>query len=554
MIQKILLICLISLNIYAAETTTKVTFTDERSMDADKHGNYIYERDVTIDTHNFKVENFWNKFSFSGEGKSESEFSTLSKTGTVRISVEATSLCSIYTELDSAGCSGQKPFLINDEAIAGKITGNTISLIFQKDYNGTDILYTNTNSDVFYPLDIERNEHFYKKQGHDAKSFFGLFGRLFNTFFGDDGFFSSFFNFGVSDSDGNPVEDIRQRYIANIVSGVDQDHLLEKGVTPLETTKLNDPVSLIDYSETVVEEGECRLFFFKYSADNGYCNFMAGMPFISLFSSATPTTTYEIDTIQVDTENSLIAFASAYTEMTIDDYTAGTTYVKESKKSGLLSGMVKGFFCMFSLGSCGEAEEIEEPMSTSYVFDDDSAVNLTMAVTNEGDSIDSFQTFRLKSINSIAANQHTCHVDYNGKYGSSWDHNFKGSESETKLVNGDCIENCGLFDRNKIYEQVEVDNTYGYNSDAKTPSQWLSWCDDLMKDYTGGTHRECLFPILGIGCRDVPNTVTEGRYEILSNSYVNSSKRGLILDLELIELNPKSKAVTLRYELISTKH
>ncbi len=559
MITKLLMVCLISLSTHALDTTTEVTFTSEKSAGEDKSGNALYDRDVKINTKNFKVENFWNKFSYQGEGVKESEFETISQMGTVRISVESTSICSLYSQLDKNGCSGQKPFLINDEALIAKSEGDVIKLVFQKDYNGSapfdadGIPYSDLNDSVFYPLDVDRNGKYYKEQAHSKNSFFGIFRMMFNAFFGQDGFFSAFFNFGVTDTNNQQVEDVRKRYIANIISGLDQDHLLTKGETPIKTTLLNSPVSLIDYTEDVSVDASCNMFMFTFSESSLICNMMGAMSFIMPFANENPAVNYTVDTIQADTENSLITFASSYSGMTLSEYNAGTVYVKESSSSTIMGAIVKSFSCM--IFGCPKVEDIEQPTNSYYAFDDDSAINLTMAVTEGGTSVDDFQTFRLKSINSIAANQHTCHVDYDPSgWSKDWDYNFKGGQSDVKTVDGDCIENCGYMDGKNIYEQLEVPNLYGEGDDAKTPSQWLTWCDNLMQDYTGGTHTECTSFMMIEKCREVPNTVEDGDYEILSNSYVNSAKRGLILELELINLTPTSKAATLRYELISTKH
>ncbi|SFV66674.1 hypothetical protein MNB_SM-4-1230 [hydrothermal vent metagenome] len=562
MIQKIVLICLISLNIYATDTKTHVTFTNEKSMGKDKNGNNIYERDVTIDTQNFKVKNFWSQFSFSGDSKNESEFATLSKTGTVRIKVESTSLCELYSELDEAGCSGQKPFLINNEALIGQGIGDTISLIFQQDFNGTDILYNDTNASVFYPLDVERNEKFYKKQKDNTRSFFGLFGTLFNTFFGDSSFFSSFFNFGVSDNNGNPVEDIRQRYIANIVSGIDQDHLLEKSVTPLETTRLNDPVSLIDYRETIVNNGSCQLFFFRPSESSSFCNLLSGIPFVSLFVSSTPTTTYQIDTIQVDTENSLITFASAYSEMTIDEYQSGAVYQQASddSRSTSIFSLIGCF--LFGCSESDDTDMIEQPMDTHYQFNDDTAVNLTMAVTESGNIIDDFQTFKLQGIHSLTGSEQRCTVKETNDYDTWSQYTFKpnGTESQTFTDLDNVVTEtwCNPYTRSDYedrggYCPRSYEKIITLPQTLKTPEEWLSWCDTAIENNVVTTTEDCdRFLIWKINCRDVIDPIIVDDYEILD--YVNTSRRGLILDLELIDLDVKSKAVHLRYELISTKH
>jgi len=583
MIKNTLAVILISSAIYASPIDTDTSFVNVDPTEGkdgisksngvyyDKHGSVIVDKKVTIETKNYKVDNFWSKFSFNGTGKEKDEFTSIATTGTVRTIVEATSICTLYDELDTGGCSGQKPFLINNEAIDGKSVGDTISLVFQKDYDlSTDvILYSDINESVFYPLDIDRTEKYYKSQADNTKSFFGIFSMMFNVFFGDGGFFSSFFNHTVVDKNNINSDDIRQRYIANIISGVDQDHLLVKAVTPLETTAINNPVSLIDYTEDITSAGSCSLFIFKFSESSMFCNFMGGMPFISMFVTTKPTTSYEIDTIQTDTENSLITFASSYTGMNITQYQNGTVYAAQSDVSSFLNpismmmNMMKCFF--FGCSGSVDTNTIEEPMDTYYKFDGDTAVNITMAVTNSGTAIDDFQTFKLTGIHSLTGSEHMCRVTENNSYDTWSDYTFKpdGTTSKTftsitttgtetwchPWFGADHLAPCNAFESSYTKNVESVDTT------LKTPQEWLEWCDTAIENNLPTETTTCIYSLFDFFhlhpiCTTTIDPIVVDGYTI--EEYVNASKRGLILDLELTELNTSSKAVTLRYKLMST--
>lgn len=564
MIEKIALLTLLACSTYAGTTTTDTTFTPQVDMPNDAYGNAIYQREVQIKTNNFKVDNFWDKFSANGQGNSQNEYSAISKIGKIQISVEATSVCTLDSLLNEEGCSGQKPFVINNEALTGTVVGDTLTLAFQKDYNLSNdtILYNRENPFVFYPLDVDRTEKFYKTQVDNSKSFFGFFTSMFNAFSG--GFFSSFFNHEVIDSNAESAEDIRKRYIANIVSGIDQEHLLAES-SILKTNELNNPVSLIDYTENVSSTGSCNLFFFKFPEDSTFCSMMSGMPFMSMFTSVTPATNYTIDTIQTDTENSLITFASAYTKTDIKAYQDAIVYEKQSQSTGLISGMIDMMKCMFF--GCAKKEDIKEPMDSYYAYTDETAINLTMAVTNEGTNIDGFETFRLMGIHSLTGNDHQCHVKESERYDKWDDHNFVGNETgEITTTTCDGFSFMGMCmgstttvtttvvvtkSAKSMSETVQSDLGIDLDRDDDlTSNEWLTWCDYMVDKYQGNVTTECTGFFFFKTCKEVPAGIEEDGYEVLS--YTNSTKRGLLLDLKRIKLAPEDKAVTLRYKLLST--
>ena len=542
MIKVALLFLLVNLGLNAGgtDTTTTTTFQAEVPAGEDEYGNTLYDREVKIDTKNFKVENFWKKFSFDATGENESTFTSLSKTGTVRISVEATSICTQYDELDSRGCSGQKPFLINNTGDIKNLKLNeTITLRFQKDYEGSTLLYTSDDDTVFYPLDVERNDKYYKDTG-SATSFFSFFGRMFSAFFGDS-FFGKFFNYGVvneSDASEDAV-DYRQRYIANIMSGIDQDHLMKKMKTELlyEANKAthNDRVSLINYSETTTNPGSCRLFMFKMSSENKFCNFMGGLPFLSMFSASRPDAVYTTDTIQEDTQNSLIALAGKNAEITMTSYKDDVEYFKQSES--LIGSFFNAIKCIFF----GCSSSITEPATDiTYGFTDDNAMTLTMGLADSVNPhvIAGFKTFKLMAIHNIASRERQCKVKYSaGMFGSmfgskSWEHTFVPSDGDIVQA----TKTSGFFSGT-----VSVDNS-DVSIEGNQYDTYLDWCDAVA---SGSVVDDKVFFPIGV--------MFGGGLSVVESAYINSSKKALLLDLKYIKLTPASDSVTLRYKLVSTK-
>ena len=583
MIKRTLLILALGFTLNAAETSTTTTF-QFMGKGEDKHGNLYQEKQVTITTKNYKVENFWNKLSFSGSGQDNMEFSTVTTTGKVRMTTEATSICNLYPGLDKDGCSGQKPFLINYEAIENKSDGDMITLLFQKDYDGTNILYSSTNNEVFYPLDVERTEKYYKKVQEEVssvkcRSFFCAFTNMFDGFFGG-GFFSKFFNHKVIGSnDGVPEEDRRQRYIANVTSGIDQTYLLSTGDT-VNITKsgLNQPLSLIDYIEKNEEagtSGSCKLFFFKFSESSRFCKFMSGMPFIGMFSSSTPSTsatTYEIDTIQTDTENALISFAGAYSDINVTEYERDLeTYTEDLQPSTKRKSFFSRLMCIFFPCSTPSAPppEIEVPKDFFYTFEDNKSIFLTMAVSQTGSAkIDDFQTFKLKSIHSLTGSQRMCTVE------NSFDNSIDGWTTETFKASEDKDR---IFVRNTLGTEYYCKHWFwgteksrnesegcsrGYNEGSReivTPTTtqrntewWLDWCDEAKTYGVDETvyEKQCSGIFFFRRCKDVAIGTKLTYQEYTVKQYVNASKRGLSLDLELVTLKPTDKATTVRYKLM----
>jgi len=536
-----ILLILAALSCYAANTATTTTINNDKvDMGEDSFGNVLYQQSITMETKNFKVDNFWDRFR---PGNNETTtYPIVSKTATVEMVVESTSICKLYPGMDADGCSGQKPFVINNEALVkdGVGLGNEdeITLFFQKAYGNTPddssdrILYNSSESNVFYPLDVERVEKYYKDvPSAPATSHKSFFARMFDAFFGG-GFFGSFFNQNVESpaapADSN-VTDVRQRYIANIVSGIDKEHLLESDVTVLKTNVINSPVSLLDYKDvsTTSTDGSCTFFIFKLNPDGGLCDRLGGMPFLSMFLRVKPAAeiVIETDRIESDTESSLITFASQYLDKDIEDYKVNVEANADAIDNGTVSAIEKQehvffFFKWFTFKQ--EKKDIVKTSDNHYSFSNDEAVTLTFAVTDAGNKIDRFQTFKLLGIHSIAGNDHSCMLKDNGGWFSS----------DTRFtVTPDGINACkdgGWFRRGGC---DAVSTIEGENA-----SWWLNWCDNNHNNGDSEYFSHGLF--------------SGNRIYYVDDSYTELSIRSLALDLKLITLDKDDKANTVRFNRI----
>ena len=114
----IILGLLLSTQIYAQKTTTITTFKDVSHSGVpiggveNEYGETELYKEATISTQNFKVDNFWDKFSDSKNGTST--YTQVSKMGLFKLTVEGSFACA-KAGLVEDGCSGQKPFLLNQK-------------------------------------------------------------------------------------------------------------------------------------------------------------------------------------------------------------------------------------------------------------------------------------------------------------------------------------------------------------------------------------------------------------------------------------------------------
>ena len=530
------------------KTNTNTIFGEEGSASSDKYGNTVYERDVTIKTTNFKVKNFWSRFSDANQA--QSEYTNISKIGTLRIVMEATSACTLDNTLPKEGCSGQKPFLINDEVLNNPLSGTT------DEYEVAFSLaseYGNTENQTFYPLDILRDAQYYKDPypGDTSTSvnrgFFGFFTSAFDFIFSKTiGFGKDFFgNPDIADVKYTPrsddAEDRRQRYIANIIAGVEKAHRMTKEVegstaTQIDAlTKLNTPVSLLHYAEAskTTETDQCKFMFLNLSADGLMCRMMSGfgmdawMPFFT----KTKTTKIETNLIMGDTENALLAMTGKIENVPYMQDVGGS----ENDKLSFLQEMLKPMETMIDfmktmLFGSVKKENVEKTVERVYSFNENDAMTLSMAVTNSGVEVDDFANFKLLKIRSVYGDMmNSCTVKYSGMMGfGSWTKTF--TEGGTQSVDSP--------DSSFMHHET-------WNDD-----QWISWCQEASG--TKGIF-DVLFDWSSGGVLNPLNWMS-AMFSMFSSSYTvkdftNTIKRGLILDLKKVDLDPISARNTRKIEI-----
>jgi len=529
-----------------SEKAKKAKNGDLAENGKDKHGNVVYEREITISTPNYQVENFWKKFDFSGNGQKMSSRVNIVTKGRIRTTVEATSLCTLYPELDEDGCSGQKPFLLNNEVLSNPITagGDEYEVVFieANDFNNTD-------KNGFYPLDISRNIKYYEdpaitNPGTSDRGFFGFFTKSFDFIFSKTvGFGSDFFgNPDIADTletgRSDEAEDRRQRYIANIIAGVDKEDRMKKSVNGSSATSINNtlntPVSLLHYAEAkkTTKEESCKFMFLSTSSDGIMCRMMSGfgmdawMPFFN----KTKSTEIQSSFIMADTENSLLAMTGEIESVPYMQDVGGND---DDKKLSFLKNMLKPMSTMFNFMSTmmfgsSKSAIVSKPVERVYNFANDEAMTMTFAITNKGTEVNDFMNFKLLKIRSVYGDKiNSCKVKKSAGM-ISWSH-----WTET-FYEGDTNSNHG-----------------------KTGDEWVDWCQkstgkkgmfDYLTNWSSGGPFNPINWMKGIFSRFM--AMFFGSYSI--EEITNSIGRGLILNIKKVDINVSTPLTTPHYQLMQT--
>jgi len=529
------LLAVINLSATTAQTTTSIKFgAIPETTQTDEYGNSYYDREATITTKNFKVENFWSKLNDSAEN--ESSFTNISRKGTFRITTETTSACMLDKTLDEEGCSGQKPLLLNDEVLANPKSGTTdeFEVVFTEagHFSGTDQF-------GFYPLDVFRDGKYYQDPTIDnptatSRGFFGFFTSGFDFIFSKTiGFGNDFFGDpDVADVENTPrsddAEDRRQRYIANIIAGVDKEHRMKKSVdgsvaTTINAPVLNTPVSLLHYAEAqkASESESCKFMFLNLSPDGVMCSVMGGfgmnawMPFFN----QTQTTELQTSLIMGDTENSLLSMTGQIEGVPYMSDITGS----DDDKLTFLQNMLKPMTTMATtmktmwFGS-NKAVTVSDPVEKVYAFTDENAMTMTFAITNDGSQVDDFANFKLMKIRSVYGDAlNSCTVKKTFKF---------------------------MMIRKTLWEETFVEGGDLVVEDL-TSSEWVDWCQQAtgsngMFDY--------LFDWSSGGIFNPFNWI-QSFFSIFLNffgidyeitDFTNKVARGLILDLKKVNVDPYS--------------
>lgn len=546
------------LSLLAVTTETTTTFEDIPSnVQIDKYGNSFYERKATITTKNFKVDNFWSRF--SDKADNQSIYENISRTGTFKITTETTSACTLDTQLAAQGCSGQKPFLLNDEVLLTPIAGTSDEFeVAFVEASG----FSPSAANSFYPLDILRSEAYYKEPtvataSSSGKSFFSFFTGAFDFIFSKTiGMGGDFFGKAdIADEEYTPrsddAEDRRQRYIANIIAGIEQEHRMTKATDDSTATQINPnvntPTSLLHYAEAKksTEEEQCQMMFLTMSADGLMCRMMSGfgmdawMPFFN----KTKTTKMQASYIMGDTENALLAMTGKIENVPYMNDVGGD----DDNQLSFLQNMLKPMTTMinmmkvFMFGT-DRAPTAPDPVERVYAFSQDEAMTMTFAVTNDGTQVDDFANFKLLKLRSVYGDTlDSCTVEYDGgMFGAfmgskDWRYTFTPADGESVVATGRnwrgsytvTVDNSDI-----TIDRVRYDN---YMDWCQTSTGGLGMFDYLTNWRTGGFMNPLNwmkgmasgmmdFMFGGLDIVDIASKVT----------------RGLILDLKKVNPDPTS--------------
>ncbi len=395
--NKILLFLISAVVLFGAvQTFTK--FQPETSVGENEYGSQIYNRIVSMETKNYKVNNFFGGFS----DNKETNFTNVSRKGLFSVTVEANSICANDSKLDSEGCSGQKPFLMN-KSFTDTMTDEQV---YEVPFNRAS-QYT-PDSKAFFAIDVDRDMKYYEAPTETTtsthKSFFQKIKELFDNHFSYDTM--SYGNNLTQDEQRS-----RDRYTANILAGIEKDKRLKMGIsdkstaTPISTLTINSPVSLLDYDSLITTQTTgCNIGLVKLSSDSLTCKMINGfymgewMPFFD----QTNTIDTKASTTMVDTETSLLSAVGALNGVNVfndmkDDMQGNTSFFGEIFKpvTFMFDNMMRFFF-----GSDDKAKAVtfsDHYDLTKYP----KQLTMTIPVTNDGTQVDGFTTFSLVGIDSV---------------------------------------------------------------------------------------------------------------------------------------------------------
>ena len=577
---------LASTQIYASATSTTTTFQDVSykgvTSKENEYGEKIVYKEATIRTDNFKVDNFWDKFSDPKNG--QSSYTKVSKVGTFELTIQSSFACA-KAGLTEEGCSGQKPFLLNqgwltNTSIRKDETGQALPAgEYRIPFNNAE-QYKTTTTDAFYAIDVDRNENYYKEpdtpSADGKKSFFGFIKDMFSNYFSKTETI-------YGDSFTPEAAARRDRYIANIVFGHDQENRLKKNETGIDTNlpASGTPVALIDYEEDMLsEESGCNAFFIKLDSATLGCRMMTGMGFANWMPFFDDDTTYEVASnkaVMSDTELTLLSLASE-----LDDKNYNTNF-KESEGGGFLSEIFKPM--TFMMGSMIDFFFWDSPKVTTEQiavnYDFDNHLKLMFAIT-DGVQITDFVNFKLLGLESVYGTQITeCRIQQRssgGPMGMMKDMMFGADEyvvtpqstldedleevylGKTRKIWGDSpsIEEHNLLNTREKAIRFFGIKTGEFKVYAQLSNEdWMSWCvrnKDTRTYGFFGTFFDNIFDLF-----TKPNTYDDQIDDLLNDSnfrvkeYKEKVQRGLILHLQenTVELGQDGTSTT--YKILNVK-
>jgi len=572
--------------LYAKTTTsidlTKAPYTEE--IIENEYGDKIMYQDIIINTQDFKVQNFWKRF--YKDPKNESVHSNIATTAKIKLTIQNSFTCK-DGHLASEGCSGQKPFLINQYILNNPdlqlsadntpLPDGEYRIPFDSATN-----YNSSNQDAFYALDVYRDDIYYKETSSSTddttqtnKNFFGYIIAFFTDYFSKD-----------TTIYGNSINspETRDRYMANIIFGLQQSYRIAKD-DPITTTETNGAnsnkkVTLLDYNSQIIESTEgCNNLFFSFDPDSLTCktvNFFGisrWMPFIGSTDTNPEQKVYS-DSVLEDTETTLLTLAGKLDNVNyidqlteIDSQTGERSFIQEIFKpmSYMMSSMFRFFF--------GEnSKNLTEMVSVHFDFIH--PMPLTFIQTDGSKAID-FIYFELLGLESVYGTEvESCKVKQTAPFVGftlQTDTFTKGIPTNTKF-DMEFGFFSSLFSSSDDYSELNVTverHTVPFvdwgNHDIVNLStdDWLDWCKRNQGRQSRGLFGRFIDTFTSFILSDerndtydeqIDNLLQDDNWEVVE--YKEKVHKGLILHLKKITLDnitSTTAGTTTEFEIVHVK-
>lgn len=536
----------LSIALMAAQTDTKVEFGAEQYKGADKYGNSVYERNVTIKTTDYTVDNFWKKFSWSGNSTNQESFALIATSGTVQVSVKSSFACK-EGGLDSTGCSGQKPFLVNQGVLNNadmKLDGSGNALPAGEYRIPFDAApnYNALNDDAFYALDVYRDGKYYSEgtaadaANEKPTTFFGAMFKIISSFFSPTAASS------LSSADS---PDIRNRYMANITFGLQDNYMLEKDIngilnTGVENGANSTQATLLDYNGDLVgERAECNIFFLTLNSSSFTCkavSFFGLSNFIPFINTSTEVK-MKPDIVAEDTETTLLSMAGKLDGI---NYLSTKSTETVSGRTTFLSELFKPITYVFSsILRLFSSETTTDMEVLSVDFNFTNPMPLTFIET-DGTNVTDFLHFSLLGLESTYGTEvESCTIKHK-----------TGIMFMFPVYSTDLYENDGSVYHLKIVSGMMGFGTYYIDVPSADLMDWCNRNKDQTTSLFSGFFS--FFDSFGTSSSSGPydDDFNRGDYSVVS--YDEKVHKGLILHLKQEEgFAPESAGTTSTYKLMN---
>ena len=575
--------------VLSAKTTTDVTLQtpDEAGATENEYGDKIMYQKVKINTKNFKINNYWGHYSDTADN--QSNFSNIATSAKVKLTIENSFTCKDGGLL-ADGCSGQKPFLVNNgilnnpdlklDSTGAQLNPGEYRIPFDSASN-----YDTSHDDAFYALDVFRDGKYYQDNHtndynkNKPKTFFGYMISLIKTYFSPQN------DTTVIDAFTQNEIEARNRYMANITFGLQKSYRIKKA-TAIDTTSINQALStkkpsLLDYNALMINDTTgCDGIFFTFNPNSLTCKFQnffgmsQWMPFFgdgaSLLGENGSKTAIQSNSVLEDTETTLLTLAGKldntnYIQPKINPNAKKTSLLEQIFKP--MTFMAKSMFRFF-FGS--HSKNLTETVAVDFNFTN--PMPLTFIKTEGTKALD-FVYFKLLGLESVYGTEvQSCQVHQKGNM-----FNWFGTDktfTEGIATNTQFDMQSGFFnwanDPSSYNELNVTQKTTGFIFKTThdivnlSTDDWLNWCKrnqgkqkkgllgSILETFTNITSF-VMYGSPSVKAYDdqVDKVLSDNNWEV--KTYTEKVHKGLILHLKKIDMsdiNASTPGTTTEFQIM----